>query len=77
MCTHHWNIGMAAGPYSLGKCRLCGEERFFSNAEGERIAKKLCRKCRQRKPSTPEFFRRQGLSIRFSQTCIECEAVLV
>ena len=32
ICAHHWIIGRAAGPASKGKCRLCGEEREFSNS---------------------------------------------
>ena len=31
-CSHHWVIEAAAGPLSKGKCRLCGEERKFSNS---------------------------------------------
>ncbi len=30
-CLHHWIIDVANGPVSKGKCRLCGEEREFSN----------------------------------------------
>ena len=31
-CPHHWIIEMASGPVSKGRCRLCGEEREFSNS---------------------------------------------
>ena len=33
-CAHHWLIETAAGPASKGVCRLCGEEREFSNSVG-------------------------------------------
>ena len=31
-CQHHWLIGMASGPKSVGVCRICGAERLFKNA---------------------------------------------
>ncbi len=31
-CAHHWIIETADGPVSKGACRLCGEEREFSNS---------------------------------------------
>ena len=31
-CPHHWVIEKANGPVSKGRCRLCGEEREFSNS---------------------------------------------
>ena len=31
-CPHHWLIETAAGPVSKGVCRLCGEEREFTNS---------------------------------------------
>ena len=31
-CAHHWLIETAAGPVSKGVCRLCGEERQFTNS---------------------------------------------
>ncbi len=31
-CSHHWIIKMPEGPVSVGRCRLCGEEREFSNS---------------------------------------------
>ena len=31
-CPHHWIIEAANGPVSTGRCRLCGEEREFSNS---------------------------------------------
>lgn len=30
-CTHHWVIETPLGPTSKGKCKICGEEREFSN----------------------------------------------
>ena len=30
-CTHHWIIDPPNGPISKGVCKLCGEEREFSN----------------------------------------------
>ena len=30
-CPHHWIIETPDGPMSIGRCRLCGEEREFSN----------------------------------------------
>jgi len=33
-CAHHWIIETATGPVSKGMCRLCGEEREFSNSGG-------------------------------------------
>ena len=32
VCTHHWIIETSYGPVSEGKCRICGEEREFSNS---------------------------------------------
>ena len=34
VCKHHWVIETAAGPVSIGTCRLCGEEREFNNSIG-------------------------------------------
>ena len=31
-CKHHWAIEKANGPISKGTCRVCGEEREFSNS---------------------------------------------
>ena len=31
-CAHYWIIEKADGPRSKGRCRLCGEEREFSNS---------------------------------------------
>ena len=31
-CPHHWIIETPDGPVSTGRCRLCGEERQFSNS---------------------------------------------
>lgn len=34
-CQHHWIIESPSGPTSMGRCRLCGAERRFTNsAEG-------------------------------------------
>ncbi len=30
-CTHHWVIETPLGPMSKGKCKICGEEKEFSN----------------------------------------------
>ncbi len=32
VCTHHWIIETPHGPVSVGKCRMCGEEREFTNS---------------------------------------------
>ena len=32
VCTHHWVIETSNGPISIGRCRLCGEEREFNNS---------------------------------------------
>ncbi len=31
-CKHHWVIETPGGPFSKGRCRLCGEEKEFSNS---------------------------------------------
>ena len=31
-CMHHWVIATPDGPVSKGTCRVCGEEREFSNS---------------------------------------------
>ncbi len=31
-CPHHWIIETPEGPVSMGRCRLCGEEREFNNS---------------------------------------------
>ena len=33
-CTHHWVIETPEGPFSKGRCRVCGEGREFSNSVG-------------------------------------------
>ena len=33
-CPHHWVIETPEGPVSIGKCKLCGEEREFNNSIG-------------------------------------------
>jgi len=30
-CRHHWIIESPNGPTSRGRCRLCGDERDFTN----------------------------------------------
>ena len=32
VCTHHWVIETPHGPVSIGRCKLCGEEREFNNS---------------------------------------------
>ena len=34
VCTHHWVIETPDGPVSMGRCRLCGEEREINNSVG-------------------------------------------
>ncbi len=31
-CPQHWIIETSEGPVSMGKCRMCGEEKEFSNS---------------------------------------------
>ena len=31
-CSHHWIIETPKGPVSNGRCKLCGEEKEFSNS---------------------------------------------
>lgn len=31
-CHHFWNIEVANGPTSFGRCKYCGESREFYNA---------------------------------------------
>ena len=31
-CHHYWEIEVANGPTSIGKCKYCGETREFYNA---------------------------------------------
>ena len=31
-CIHYWEIAIANGPVSNGKCKLCKEERDFVNS---------------------------------------------
>jgi hypothetical protein len=33
--AHHWRIETPNGPTSLGRCKGCGEEREFRNADTE------------------------------------------
>ena len=30
-CPHYWVLETPSGPVSRGKCKICGEEREFSN----------------------------------------------
>ena len=34
-CIHHWLLEEATGPTSLGRCKLCGEEKTFLNSVPE------------------------------------------
>ncbi len=34
-CTHHWLIDPPSGPTSRGRCKRCGEERFFINSTAD------------------------------------------
>ena len=34
-CTHHWLIDPPAGPSSRGRCKRCGEERYFINSTAD------------------------------------------
>jgi hypothetical protein len=36
-CRHHWKIAPPNGATSLGKCKLCGEEREFRNSSADSI----------------------------------------
>ena len=31
-CVHHWEIAIANGPMSEGKCKLCGKVQDFQNS---------------------------------------------
>ena len=31
-CVHHWEIEVARGPMSVGRCRRCGSRREFANS---------------------------------------------
>ena len=74
-CPHHWVIALPAGPVSKGRCKLCGEERYFHNVEGERTPAKtkVCSGCGETFPARPEFFAPFGLSIRLRARCRGCE----
>jgi hypothetical protein len=37
LCRHHWKIAPPNGATSLGKCKLCGEEREFRNSSADSI----------------------------------------
>ena len=30
-CCHHWLIENSEGPLTMGRCKLCGEEKEFAN----------------------------------------------
>lgn len=32
-CSHHWIMADGRGAVVRGRCRLCGEERMFTNTE--------------------------------------------
>jgi hypothetical protein len=34
-CKHHWLISPPSGPTSLGRCKHCGEERYFINSTAD------------------------------------------
>jgi hypothetical protein len=34
-CRHHWLIEPPAGPTSKGRCKRCGEERYFINSTAD------------------------------------------
>ncbi|MBI2305377.1 MAG: hypothetical protein HYU86_11610 [Chloroflexi bacterium] len=34
-CRHHWVIDRPAGPTSRGVCKVCGEEKYFSNSQSD------------------------------------------
>ena len=36
-CVHHWVIAIPKGPHSLGKCKLCKEQRLFPNSVPDRV----------------------------------------
>ena len=36
-CVHHWVIGIPMGPYSLGECKLCKEQRLFPNSIPDKV----------------------------------------
>ena len=35
LCRHHWLIEPPTGPTSKGRCKYCGEERYFINSISE------------------------------------------
>ena len=43
-CRHHWLIPMPQGPYSEGRCKLCGAVHTFRNSEWEESYYKRSRK---------------------------------
>lgn len=34
-CRHHWVIAAPQGATSMGRCKVCGEAREFSNSAGD------------------------------------------
>ncbi len=34
-CRHHWVIAAPEGALSLGRCKVCGEEREFHNSSAD------------------------------------------
>jgi hypothetical protein len=37
-CKHHWVIAPPAGPTSLGRCKRCGDERYFINSTADWVS---------------------------------------
>jgi hypothetical protein len=37
VCQHHWKIAPPNGATSIGKCKVCGEEREFRNSSADSI----------------------------------------
>ena len=37
-CRHHWLIAPPSGPTSLGRCKRCGEERYFINSTADWVS---------------------------------------
>ena len=40
LCKHHWLIEPANGPFSRGRCKLCGAEKLFDNILADLLAQK-------------------------------------
>ena len=37
-CRHHWLIEPPSGPTSHGRCKRCGEERYFINSTADWVS---------------------------------------